>query len=153
MKIRISNKFNKQTNSFDKALYDIRESDKTISGRFSMSIKKKITALSAGEPTEKWYSAHMSFVAFKDDINHETLAALRGHDGKMIDVDGVLSVDKSVEDKGYFKFIIKTARPYEEKKTVGHWQEEKPEKFNARELVNESKKKQENFETEDEIPF
>jgi hypothetical protein len=41
MKIRIQNKYNSETKSFDKALWDIKENDKMIFGRFSLSAKKK----------------------------------------------------------------------------------------------------------------
>lgn len=117
MKIRISNKWNKETNSVDKALYDIRETDGTISGRFTLSVKKKL------ENEEKWANAHMSFVAFKSKIDHVTSSTLLGHGGKLIEVEGNLSVDLANDGKGYFKFVITSAKSCEEKKPVQSFHE------------------------------
>lgn len=113
MKIRISNKWNKETKSFEKALYDIKESDKTISGRFSLSAKKN----------DKWSSMHMAFIAFKNDIDLETKNALLHHGGKLIEVFGDLTVDVGYDDKPYFKFVIKKANLVEKKEVVQHFQE------------------------------
>lgn len=119
MKIRISNKWNKQTNSYDKALYDIRETEGTISGRFTISIKKE----------EKWVSAHMAFTAFKSKIDLETKNSLLHHGGKQIEVSGTLSVDAANDGKGYFKFIINSARPAEKKEAVQSFHEAERETF------------------------
>lgn len=113
MLIRIANKWNKQTNSYDPALFDIREGESTISGRFKLSAKKE----------EKWISAHMAFTAFKNDLDLETKNSLINHNGKLLNVKGRLIVDKGPEDKGYFKFIIDEARPHAKTEAVTSFHE------------------------------
>ncbi len=118
MKIRISNKWNKQSNSYEKSAYEIRETEKTVSGRLTLSAKKK---LESGE--EKWVSAHMAFIAFKSKIDSQTLSSLVHHGGKFLEVEGNLSVDLANDGKGYFRFIINSARSCEEKKPVQSFHE------------------------------
>lgn len=114
MKIKIANKWNKETKSYEKALYDIKESDKSIYGRFTLSAKKE----------EKWVNAHMSFIVFKSKVDIETINSLLRHDGKLIEVTGELTVDKGLDEKGYFKFIINSAKPLKDKsEPVQHFQE------------------------------
>lgn len=108
MKIRISNRWNKVENSYDKALYDIRESEKTISGRFVISKKNG----------EKWVNKHMAFIAFKSDLDTQSLNALINHSGNPLLVSGDLSIDarNETDHEGYFRFVIKEAKFVDNKK-------------------------------------
>ncbi len=97
MKIKIANAYDKETKSFDRNAFDLRESEKVINGRFTMSRKNK---------AEKWFSASMMFVAFKSTLSRESLISLLNHDGKSIDVKGELMVEQGNDGKAYFKFNI-----------------------------------------------
>lgn len=123
MKIKIQNKYNNETKLFDKALYDIKENDKMIFGRFSLSAKKKDK-----EGKDFYISSSMAFVAFKSDLDSLSLSAIMMSLGKLIEVQGDLTVD-SYNDKTFFKFIIKQARNVEEKekKVVQSFQEKEEE--------------------------
>ena len=101
-KLRLQNIYNKDTNSFDKTKFELRESDKTISGKVSISSKKG----------EVWLSKPLPFIAFKSQIDEGTQRVLLHSDGKMFEAEFGLMVD-SFEADGkevrYIKLVINKA--------------------------------------------
>ncbi len=77
--------------------YNLKENEKTFSGRIQIS--KKIQ--------EKWGSKTMSFVFFKDnDIN--TVDFFRNYDGSSFEMDFDLTLDKMPNSEElYIKIIVK----------------------------------------------
>ena len=129
-KLRLQNIYNKDTNSFDKTKFELRESDKAISGKVSISSKKG----------EAWLSKPLPFIAFKSQIDEGTQRALLHSDGKMFEAEFGLMVD-SFEADGkevrYIKLVINKAIAPEGK-------EEKPQM---------SQQDSQAFEELDQIPF
>jgi len=115
MLIRISNLWDNGSRTFKRYVYDIRESEKTISGRFSGSAKS--------QKDGKWKSVTMSFVCFKKDTDEVTQNALTSHNGDLIEISGDLSVEIGSDEKAYFKFIIKEARRFKKKEPVPSFHE------------------------------
>jgi hypothetical protein len=70
----------------------------------------------------------MAFIAFKSDLDAVSMSTITMHAGKLIDVQGELTVD-TYNDKTFFKLIIKQARNIEEKekKVVQSFQEKEEE--------------------------
>ena len=102
-KLRLQNTYNKDTNSFDRNNFELRESDKTLSGKVSISSKKD----------DKYISKTMPFVAFKSQISPETEHALRNSKGKTFEANFNLMVDKfeiDGKETKFFKIIINEAK-------------------------------------------
>lgn len=107
MAVKIQNTYNKETNSYNKEIYDIKETDKAIFGRFGMSKK---------DEGGNWISGSMGFVAFKKDLDDKSIKALISHDGELLNISGepMLGISKK-DNKGFVQFNVKHARPYEKK--------------------------------------
>jgi len=103
-KLKLQNIWNKETKSFDKDKFTVRETDGTISGKVSISSKKG----------DKWVSKPIPFVAFKSKIDEETALALLHSAGKPFEAEFNLAVDsfadKEGEEVSYFKIIINRAK-------------------------------------------
>ena len=102
-KLRLQNVYNKDTNSFDRDNFELRESEKTITGKVSITSKKN----------DKYISKSIPFVAFKSQINSETELALRSSKGKTFEADYSLSVDSfeaDGKDIKFFRLVINEAR-------------------------------------------
>lgn len=106
-KLRIQSKWNKETNSFDRNIFELRESDKVISGKVSISSKKGDVYISKALP----------FVAFKSKIDDETQIALLHSNGELFEADFSLNVDSFAADQDdgstkevkYIKLVINKA--------------------------------------------
>jgi hypothetical protein len=103
-KLRLQNVWSKETNSFDKANFELRESEKTISGKVSISSKKN----------DKWLSKPLPFVAFKSQIDQATTRALLHSKGKSFEAEFGIIVDSFTDqetgkDIVYFKLVINSA--------------------------------------------
>jgi len=94
-KLRLQNTYNEDTNSFDKNKFELRESDKTISGKVSISSKKG----------EVWLSKPLPFIAFKSQIDDETKRALLNSGGQMFEAEFGLMVDSFEADGKEVKYI------------------------------------------------
>ena len=101
-RLRIQNIFNKETKSFDKSNFDIRETDKSISGKVSVSSKKG----------DVWLSKALPFVVFKSKVDEDTQRAILLSKGQSFEADFGLIVD-SFEADGkeiiYIKLVINKA--------------------------------------------
>jgi len=101
-KLRIQNIFNKETKSFDKSNFDIRETDKSISGKVSVSSKKG----------DVWVSKSIPFVVFKSKVDENTQKTILLSKGQFFEADFGLIVD-SFEADGkeiiYIKLVINKA--------------------------------------------
>tara|TARA_R110000868_G_C10972986_1_gene771113 strand:+ start:11281 stop:11688 length:408 start_codon:yes stop_codon:yes gene_type:complete len=94
-KVRLQNFYNKDTNSFDKNNFELRESDKSITGKLSISSKKD----------DKWHSKAIPFIAYKSQIDNETTMALLHSKGQLFEAEINLSVD-IFRPEGEPKYII-----------------------------------------------
>ncbi len=86
-RIRISNKWNKDLNCYEKDIFDTKENEKSISGL--MTIK-------------------LPFIAYKDKIDSETLHTLLNHGGRLIEVEGKIEIETTKEGKEYHRLNIRT---------------------------------------------
>jgi|SRR6056300_640727 len=103
-KIRIASVWNNDTKSYEKGVFEIRESDKAISGKVNISSKKD----------DKYISKTLPFIAFKSKIDELTTFALLHSKGKLFDAEFNLMVD-SFEDSNkknviFIKLVINEAR-------------------------------------------
>ena len=105
MAVKIQNTYDKETNSYNKEIYDIRETEKAIFGRFGMAKK---------DESGNWVSGTMGFVAFKKDLDDKSIRALMDHDGELLNVSGepMLGISKK-DNKGFIQFNVKHARAFE----------------------------------------
>lgn len=102
-KLRLQNTYNKDTKSFDKNNFELRESDKTLTGKVSISSKKDGGYISKSIP----------FVAFKSQISSETEYAIRNSKGKSFEASFNIAVDKfDVDGKEtkFFRLVINEAK-------------------------------------------
>ena len=103
-KLRLQNTYNKETNSFDRDKFEVRETDGTISGKVSISTKKG----------DKWVSKPMPFTAFKSKIDVGTMEALLNSNGKTFEADFNIAADSFTDKEGkevtYLKLIINEAK-------------------------------------------
>ena len=114
-KLRLQNTYNKETNSFDRDKFEVRETDGTISGKVSISTKKG----------DKWVSKPMPFTAFKSRIDVDTIDALLYSNGQVFEADISLTVDSFTDretnkEVSYFKIIINEARSGSAKSVDAH---------------------------------
>ena len=101
-RLRIQNIFNKETKSFDKSNFDIRETDKSISGKVSVSSKKG----------DVWLSKALPFVVFKSKVDEDTQRAILLSKGQSFEADFGLIVDNFEADGKeiiYIKLVINKA--------------------------------------------
>jgi hypothetical protein len=105
MAVKIQNTYNKESGSYDKDSYDIKHTEKAIFGRFNMSKK---------DESGKWASASIGFVAFKKDLDSETIKLLTQYSGESLNVAGepMLGINKN-DGKGFVQFNLRQARAYE----------------------------------------
>jgi len=103
-KLKLQNTWNKETKSFDKDKFEVRETDGTISGKVCISSKKG----------DKWINKPIPFTAFKSKIDEETGLTLLHSAGKSFEAEFNLAVDSFVDKEGkeviYFKLIINRAK-------------------------------------------
>lgn len=103
-KLRISNTYNKESNQYEKGTFDIRESEKSIAGKVSISSKKD----------DKYISKTLPFIAFKSKIDRETERAILDSRGQSFEAEIGLMVDNFQDQTGktitYIKLVINKAR-------------------------------------------
>ena len=103
-KLRISNTYNKESNQYEKNTFDIRESEKLITGKVSISSKKD----------NKYILKTLPFVAFKSKIDRETERAILDSRGQLFDAEIGLMVDNFQDQTGktitYAKVVINKAK-------------------------------------------
>ena len=103
-KLRITNTYNKESNQYNKNDFDIRESEKSITGKVSISTKKD----------NKYISKILPFITFKSKIDRETERAILDSKGKLFDAEIGLMVDNFQDQTGktitYIKVVINQAR-------------------------------------------
>ena len=103
-KLRISNTYNKENNQYEKGTFDIRESEKSITGKVNISTKKD----------DKYISKSLPFIAFKSKIDRETERAILDSRGKLFEAEIGLMVDNFQDQTGktitYVKVVINQAR-------------------------------------------
>jgi hypothetical protein len=103
-KLRISNTYNKESNQYNKNDFDIRESEKSITGKVNISTKKD----------NKYISKTLPFIAFKSKIDRETERAILDSRGQLFDAEIGLMVDNFQDQTGktitYVKVVINQAR-------------------------------------------
>jgi len=104
-KLRISNTYNKENNQYEKGTFEVRESEKSITGKVSISSKKD----------DKYISKTLPFIAFKSKIDRETERAILDSKGKLFDAEIGLMVDSFQDQKTgktitYIKVVINKAK-------------------------------------------
>jgi hypothetical protein len=130
-KLRIANVYNKESNQYEKSTFDIRESEKIISGKINISTKKN----------DIYISKTLPFVAFKSQIDRDTERAILDSKGQLFEAEINLIADNFQDQSGktinYIKVVINQA------------------KFEAVDKHNEAKANgyQSENELPDEIPF
>ena len=119
-KLRITNTYNKENNQYEKNTFDIRESEKSITGKVSISTKKD----------NKYISKTLPFIAFKSKIDRETERAILDSKGKLFDAEIGLMVDNFQDQTGktvtYVKIVINQAKfeAVDKQATVNEYQSE-----------------------------
>ena len=103
-KLRIANVYNKENNQYEKSNFEIRESEKTISGKVNISTKKD----------NKYISKTLPFVAFKSQIDRDTERAILDSRGQLFEAEINLIADNFEDQSGktinYIKVVINQAR-------------------------------------------
>jgi hypothetical protein len=104
-KFRIQNKWDKNSNSFDRSQFELRETDGTISGKLSVSSKKG----------DKYISKAIPFTIFKSQVDQETIEAVLQSDGKLFEAEYNLAVESFADKEtgkeiSYVKVIINNAK-------------------------------------------
>ena len=104
-KLRITNTYNKENNQYEKGTFDIRESEKKIEGKVSISSKKD----------DKYISKTLPFIAFKSKIDRETERAILDSRGQLFEAEIGLMVDNLQDQKTkktitYVKVVINQAK-------------------------------------------
>jgi hypothetical protein len=103
-KLRISNTYNKENNQYEKGTFEVRENEKSISGKVNISTKKD----------DKYISKTLPFIAFKSKIDRETERAILDSRGELFDAEIGLMVDNFQDQTGktitYVKVVINQAR-------------------------------------------
>jgi len=119
-KLRITNTYNKENNQYEKGTFDIRESEKSITGKVSISTKKD----------NKYISKTLPFIAFKSKIDRETERAILDSRGQLFDAEIGLMVDNFQDQTGktvtYVKIVINQAKfeAVDKQATVNEYQSE-----------------------------
>jgi hypothetical protein len=103
-KLRISNTYNKENNQYEKGTFEVRENEKSITGKVNISSKKD----------DKYISKTLPFIAFKSKIDRETERAILDSRGELFDAEIGLMVDNFQDQTGktitYVKVVINQAR-------------------------------------------
>jgi hypothetical protein len=103
-KLRISNTYNRENNQYEKGTFEIRESEKSITGKVNISSKKD----------NKYISKSLPFIAFKSKIDRETERAILDSRGQLFDAEIGLMVDNFQDQTGktitYIKLVINKAK-------------------------------------------
>jgi hypothetical protein len=103
-KLRISNTYNKENNQYEKGTFEVRENEKSITGKVNISTKKD----------DKYISKTLPFIAFKSKIDRETERAILDSRGELFDAEIGLMVDNFQDQTGktitYVKVVINQAR-------------------------------------------
>lgn len=104
-KLRITNTYNKETKQYEKESFDIRESEKIITGKVNISNKKN----------DKYISKTLPFIAFKSKIDIETERAILDSRGQLFEAEIGLMVDNFQDQKTgktitYAKVVINKAK-------------------------------------------
>ena len=103
-KLRITNTYNKENNQYEKGTFEVRESEKSITGKVNISTKKD----------DKYISKSLPFIAFKSKIDRETERAILDSRGQLFDAEIGLMVDNFQDQTGktitYVKVVINQAR-------------------------------------------
>lgn len=108
-KLKLQNTWNNATKSFDKNSFELKESDKTFTGKVLISSKEN----------DKWISKPLPFIAFKSKIDEETQRALKNSKGELFNADFDLTVasfdDKETGKKVVYHRLIITKASFEGK--------------------------------------
>ena len=95
-KLKLQNKWNNDTRQFDKSSFELKESDKTISGKVSITSKQK----------DKFVSKSLPFILFKSQTNEQTQDAVKS--GQPFMANFTLGVNE-FDGKAYIQMVIKEA--------------------------------------------
>ena len=105
MATKIQNKYDRETSSYVQGQYEVRNTDKAIFGRL---------ALSKADKSNKWHNLSLSFVAFKNDIDEQTISILLNYSGENLKILGEPEIAVNDKDgKVYNQLKIKEVRVYE----------------------------------------
>ena len=103
-KLRILNTYNKENNQYEKGTFEVRENEKSITGKVNISSKKD----------NKYILKTLPFVAFKSKIDRETERAILDSRGQLFDAEIGLMVDNFQDQTGktitYAKVVINKAK-------------------------------------------
>ncbi len=103
-KLRIANVYNKESNQYEKSTFEIRESEKIISGKVNISTKKN----------DIYISKTLPFVAFKSQIDRDTERAILDSKGQLFEAEINLIADNFQDQSGktinYIKVVINQAK-------------------------------------------
>jgi hypothetical protein len=116
-KLKLQNTWNKETKSFDRDKFELRETDGTISGKMQISSKKG----------DKWLSKPIPFTAFKSKIDFNTIDTIICSKGQIFEAKCNIVVDSFIDkatnkEITYFKLIINEAWNGDKKSIDAHSQ-------------------------------
>lgn len=101
-KLKLQNKWNEAKKCFEKDVFELKETDKSITGKIQISSKQK----------DKWINKAMPFIVFKSRADESTQNAVKS--GKFFEADFVLGVNEFTNQKGetitYLQMIINFAK-------------------------------------------
>ncbi len=106
-KLKIVNIYNKEKKQYERNSFDIKESEKSITGRVELCgiVTKK---------NDKYIPKILPFIAFKNKINRETERAIIDSRGKLFDAEISLMVESFKNQAGekidYIRIVINEAK-------------------------------------------
>lgn len=104
-KLRIANTYNKETKQYEKGGFELRENEKSLTGKVNISSKKD----------GKYISKTLPFIAFKSKIDIETERAILDSRGQLFEAEIRFMVDNFQDQKTgkiitYAKVVINKAK-------------------------------------------
>lgn len=103
-KLRLQNVYDKERKEFIRDQFELRESDKTLTGKVNITSKIK----------DKFVSKSIPFVVYKSQADEETILSIKASNGKSFEAEIGLSVNKFTnqknEDISYLQVVINKAR-------------------------------------------
>lgn len=104
-KIKLANKWNKETSAYDRDVYDFAETEGLLYGTATITTKSQ----------DKFFSKNINFVVFKKNSSSETIATIKNSNGAVFYADFTLAVreweGKITNKEKEFKIIINNAAP------------------------------------------
>lgn len=101
-KLKLQNKWNNETKSFERGIFELKETDKTISGKIQISSKQK----------DKYINKAIPFIMFKSQTDLHSQEAVKS--GQTFEAEFGLGVNEFTDKEGktvtYIQMIINAAK-------------------------------------------